>query len=505
MFLLLYSCSQPQANHRKDIDMEAFSALKTPSYSLSPAQIRECISELIRNDRDSTTADHRTRRYYREGGRLVWIDRLGTDSRADTLLTALRSVEEIGFSEQSFWVAEIEDDLSKLRSLDFQDNSLLQIAARLEYRLTKAYLRYVIGQYFGFVNPNYIFNRLDALKKDSTGRTLSYRLLFDLKVPRPDSAFVSQALEKASCADSLSFFLQAVLPTDSLYLRLRTELSKTNFSTARKRLLCNMERRRWRETLRPEDCRKYVVVNIPAYQLWAYSEDTVINMRIGCGTQKTKTPILTSYISHMNVNPDWRIPMSIIKSDIARHAGDPSYFAKRRYYITNRKTGERISPTMISSTQLTSGAYSVAQEGGPGNSLGRIIFRFPNNFDVFLHDTSTRGFFDRDDRSVSHGCVRVQKPFDLAAFLLGKDVEEWTLDKIRISMDLPPASDRGRDYVKDETASRRLVSWLGVTPRVPIFLTYYTLFPEPDGTLRSYPDVYGYDSVIMHRIKPFLP
>ena len=484
--------------------MEAFSALKTSPYSLSPESVRQQLTELTSHDRDSLTADRRVRSYYRDGGRLLWIDRFGVDQRADSLLAVLRTVGDMGFSERSFLVGEIEAEMEELRSMDTRQHTLAQVAARLEYHLTKAYLRYVIGQHFGFVNPNYVFNRIDALAKDTTGRILSYRRLFDLQVPRPDSAFVAQALAMVR-GDSMVLYLRSVAPADTLYLRYRSALAHAGSETARMRLLCNMERRRWRVSSRPGDTEKYVLVNIPAYHLWAYDRDTVVDMRVGCGTKSTKTPILSSAISHMNVNPDWRMPMSIIKNDVARHAGDPDYFARRRYFITNRKTGEHVDPSAVTAAQLCSGAYSVAQEGGPGNSLGRIIFRFPNNFDVFLHDTSTRGFFDRDDRGVSHGCVRVQRPFDLAAFLLGKDADEWTLDKIRISMDLKPETERGMKYVENEDANRRLVNWIGVKPRVPIYITYYTLYPEPDGTLRTYPDVYGYDSIIVRGIKPFLP
>ena len=141
-------------------------------------------------------------------------------------------------------------------------------------------------------------------------------------------------------------------------------------------------------------------------------------MRAACGALKTKTPLLSSRINLMQVNPEWVMPMSIVSGDVARHGGDSAYFARHRYYITDRKTGKRLSPKSVTAGMLNSGNYRVAQEGGAGNSLGRIIFRFPNNFSVFLHDTSSPGVFKRDNRGVSHGCVRVQRPFDLAVFMM---------------------------------------------------------------------------------------
>ena len=155
---------------------------------------------------------------------------------------------------------------------------------------------------------------------------------------------------------------------------------------------------------------------------------------------------------------------------------------------------------------LLSGNYRVGQEGGSGNALGRIIFRFPNNFSVFLHDTSSPGVFNRDDRGVSHGCVRVQRPFDLARFLFSTPPDDWTLDKLRISMGMAPETERGKEYVADLEPGQQpqLMRWQGVSPRVPLYITYYTLFPVPGGQLTVYPDVYGYDRVLAKALEPFI-
>ena len=151
---------------------------------------------------------------------------------------------------------------------------------------------------------------------------------------------------------------------------------------------------------------------------------------------------------------------------------------------------------------LNSGKYRVAQEGGAGNSLGRIVFRFKNNFSVFLHDTSNPGAFSRDSRAMSHGCVRVSKPFDLAQFVLDNP-DEWLLDRIRISMDLPPMSEQGREYVATHGSdNKKLISYVPVKPRVPIYILYYTLWPDADGILQTWPDVYGYDDVMWKQLKP---
>ena len=107
-------------------------------------------------------------------------------------------------------------------------------------------------------------------------------------------------------------------------------------------------------------------------------------------------------------------------------------------------------------------------------------------------------------RSVSHGCVRVQKPFELAEFLLG-DADEWLLDKLRISMGMAPVTRRGQQYVEDrEGEPAPLVKSLKVSPCVPLQIVYYTMFNDAEGRLCTYQDIYGYDSVIYDKIKPLV-
>ena len=486
--------------------MDDFADFRNEEYALDAQQIRESLEHISSADHDSATTDRLTRQYYKHHGSPVWIDRRGIDSRADTLLKVLRrEVPRMGFSERAFFVADIDADLQRVRELQLDDkHTLNQLLAQVEFNLTKAYLRYTQGQRYGFADPHVVLNGIDPTATDSTGRALGYRRLYDVDTDRPGKDFTRLALGKLT-ADSLSEFLAEVQPNSRLYNRL-ADLLPTSDENKRRKLMVNMERCRWREHDRPADHRKYVLVNVPAYHLWAVDGDSVLDMRACCGAVKTKTPLLSSHINRMDVNPEWLIPSSIISNDIAHHAGNPDYFSRRRYYIVNRQTGQRVSPASVSREQLLSGRYRVAQSGGAGNSLGRIIFRFPNNFSVFLHDTSSRDVFSRDNRGVSHGCVRVQRPFDLAHFLFDEEPDEWTLDKLRISMDISPESDKGKEYMADTLKRKqtRLVSSMPVSPRVPLYITYYTVYPDPaTGQLLYYPDVYGYDKAIGQVINKF--
>ena len=483
--------------------MEAFSQWKTSSYALNSHRIREHIEDLCTRDDDSLTADYRTRSYYRSGGNFLWIDRHGIDHRADTLLAVLHTIRDLGFSERKFHLYQIERDIQRVRHIDFlnadSSHSINVTMARLEYNLTKDYLRFVSGERYGYMNPRYVFNRIDVMGLDSVGNPTGYRQLFDVPIHRPSRHYYMYALHKVY-VDSVSDYLKEVQTHDPLYAMLKSALKHHPSAEQRKRILVNMERCRWRGYV-PQKHDKYIVVNIPAYHLYAYDNDQLWETRVGCGAIATKTPLLTSQIERMDVNPSWVIPMSIIKKDIARHAGSTYYFTSHRYDIREAATGLHVNPARVTAAMLRSGSYRVVQEGGKGNSLGRIIFRFKNNFSVFLHDTSNPNFFTNDDRGVSHGCVRVQNPIGFAFWLLGKNADEWTQDKLRISMDIPPQTTQGQEYITNPEADRKIINSLPVTPRVPIYITYFTLYPTRSGRLIPFADVYGYDEVIYQQLQ----
>ena len=142
--------------------MEAFSDMKTPAFVFDPQVIDQNLNQLMAADRQHTEADKQARAFYK--GQLLWVDKYGVDEKADTLLSWLHTVGEIGFTERSFGVEQIERDLNRMRTLSFDDpNPINLVAARLDYLLTKACLRYCYGQRFGFVNPHKLFNYLDVV------------------------------------------------------------------------------------------------------------------------------------------------------------------------------------------------------------------------------------------------------------------------------------------------------------------------------------------------------
>ena len=242
--------------------------MRTSSYTIHPGKIRQHLDRMMKADVDSMQPDYRTRSYYGQHGSFLWIDRLGVDARADTLLAYLRTVDQVGFSPKKFYVKDIENDLKRLRTLNFDaaGNTIEHVMARLEYHLTKAYLRYVNGQRFGFTNPYALFNRLDVGKRDSVN--VSYRELFDLPMQRPTRNFWTNALQKIR-HDSVGIYLRAVQPHGKLYEDLKHRLPKAAGIAARRKVICNLERARWRLDDEPDMHEKYVVVNLPSMHLMA--------------------------------------------------------------------------------------------------------------------------------------------------------------------------------------------------------------------------------------------
>ena len=507
--LFLTGCGKEYFKN-KDITMEAFSDMKAPAFVFDYAQMTQLVSEMAHNTPATIEADRRVRDYYTQAGaRLLWIDRAGVDSRADSLLSHLYQVSDIGFSEHAFFVDVIKKDMQRLRQLQFGEGleDINHVAARLEYYLTKACMRYAYGYRYGFINPSRIFNHLDEedRKEGQPAHIVRYRGLFDVDMDQAPADYHLTVIGKIA-HDSIAEYLSAIEPQDKFYHQLKGMLKDATTDAQRQRILSNMERTRWRLHRPIPEQGKRIIVNLPAYHLYAYGDDSLLHMRIVCGAFKTKTPLLTSEVEWMEVNPEWIIPKSILEKDVVQHAGDSAYFARNKYRIFERETNKQMEIGEVTRSMLLSGKYRVAQESGDDNSLGRLVFRFKNQFSVFLHYTSSPKVFQRESRSISHGCVRVERPFELAHFVLDQP-DEWLLDRIRISMGLKPATDRGRNYLRQhaDDEDHKLIGYVPVKPHVPLYIIYFTLWPDETGALQTWPDIYGYDRVVLEHLKPYLP
>lgn len=492
-FLLFVAGCQQTSRSQTEITKQALFDGKVPVSVFDDSVIVKNLHQLAEAETSKLEADCRTAEHYKDSlNSLLWMNLMGVSSDADSLLVYLQQVEEIGMKPSSFFVEDIRKDMECLRTLkkDSVSTDMNQVVARLEYNLTKACLRYVYGQRYGFVNPR------KALMNDG---------IFNLNIELPAKDYAEQVMRLIK-NDSIVSYLGEIQPRSTYYNQLKAMLAKDSTEAGRQRIMCNMERSRWRLKNPIPQTGKYIIVNIPAFHLYAFGAgDSVLDMRVVCGAVKTKTPILDSKIEWMELNPKWIIPMSIIKKDVVRHVGDTAYFSRNRYDIFDRATNQQMPVSSVSREMLLSGKYRVAQQSGSHNSLGRIVFRFKNPYSVYLHYTSNPSAFKRTVRAISHGCVRVSKPFELAEYLLN-DPDEWLLDRIRISMSLYPKTKRGRTFWREnpEEEDRKLINSLGVKPNIPLYIIYNTLWTDEKGTLQTYPDIYGYDMVLWKNLQTFV-
>lgn len=245
------------------------------------------------------------------------------------------------------------------------------------------------------------------------------------------------------------------------------------------KLIVNLERWRWF----PQDFgAHYILVNIPDYNLVSVSNnDTIQKHKVVVGKIERKTPILSSKLTTIVINPTWTVPPTILKNDLIPSAkANLGYFASRNFTIYDSK-GKVTSPENWNSAKGTS--YRYVQKGGVGNTLGRVKFMFNNNHAVYLHDTPSKWGFAKNQRNLSSGCIRVEKPFELAQFVF--DIEQTNLTKEKI----------------DEVLASEKTSNYGVS-KVPVEIhqLYWTIQINQKGQITYYNDVYEYDENLYKRL-----
>lgn len=225
---------------------------------------------------------------------------------------------------------------------------------------------------------------------------------------------------------------------------------------------------------------RYLLVNIPSFTLQVMeNEQPVLSMRVVVGTPSRPTPLFRSTLTAVVLNPAWEVPDRITREEIVpRLRQEPSYLTTHHFTLLQGWGAEAhaISPHTIDWSQISSThfPYRLRQEPGPTNALGRIKFIVPNPFHVFLHDTPSRTLFRRPVRAYSHGCIRLEKPEALAAYLL-RDDPAWT----RAHLDTALA--QGRQHT------------IALAAPIPVYVIYHTAWVDTEGTVHFRPDIYAYD------------
>ena len=231
-----------------------------------------------------------------------------------------------------------------------------------------------------------------------------------------------------------------------------------------KQILINLERDRW---MAAESDSNYIMVNIPEYKLYVYDSGRLqFDMNTIVGKDGTGTVIFTGNLKYIVFSPYWNVPASIVKKEIVPGmARNKNYIAEHNMEITGHSGGLPV----------------VRQKPGGDNSLGHVKFLFPNNYDIYLHDTPNHNLFSSTNRSFSHGCIRIQYPAKMAAYLLRNDTS-WTAQKIDSCMNL--------DNEK----------WVTLQKPVRVFIGYFTTWVDRNDKLNFRHDIYGHDEKMADKL-----
>ncbi len=232
----------------------------------------------------------------------------------------------------------------------------------------------------------------------------------------------------------------------------------------------NMERWRW---MPRELGSRYVFVNIPDMRLEIREQDRVpLAMRVVVGKKDTPTPIFNDEMTYLVFSPYWNVPPDIASTETLPAAlKDPDFLARTNMEVLD-SAGAVVDPSQIDLSDP--GAYRFRQRPGGDNSLGLVKFMFPNQYNVYLHDTPVDSLFARASRSFSHGCVRVEHPARLADYVL-RDQATWS----------PEAIDAAMHAGQEKTVR--------LTKPLPVYITYLTARVSPDGLLQFRKDLYDLD------------
>lgn len=245
-------------------------------------------------------------------------------------------------------------------------------------------------------------------------------------------------------------------------------------------LKVNMERWRW---LPAELEDRHLMVNIPGFELKMVQNHTVQSvMRVIVGRKKRQTPILSSTLTYLEFNPFWNIPQRIARKDILpKIQSDPLYLSKNSIQVLSgwEQNSPMLDPADIdwhafSDKRLP---YRLRQQPAPYNALGQVKFMFPNNHSIYIHDTPGKALFNKEMRSFSSGCVRVERPLELAHLLLKN--QKW--DHQRIAREI-------------DTKKRRTII---MKHPIAVYLVYFTAWTDENGTLNFRPDIYGRDQRLL--------
>lgn len=277
-----------------------------------------------------------------------------------------------------------------------------------------------------------------------------------------DAHVIAGLIDRGLAQEDVAAVLDALAPQDAQYRGLKAALAELRPDQGGERcaLRANLERLRWMPRSLGKD---RIMVNVPEYMLHFFREDReVASFRIIVGKPSTPTPQFSSDVAGVILNPPWQVPSSIITEGIGTLVRKWPRSARARGYVWHRGAG----------------GLQITQLPGPQNALGQVKLDMPNPFKVYVHDTPDKQLFERDQRALSHGCIRTDRARELAAMVLGM------ADPVAI----------------DSHITHRTTLSLPVAKPLPIHVVYQTALAQADGSVRYLGDPYMLDPAVMNEL-----
>lgn len=429
-------------------------------------------------------------------GKPAWVTDEPT-AKADEAIHVLQSAREHGFSSDDYKATEIAQLKDSVEQLDKEAPNRAQQLADLDARLTAALVTLGRDVAVGRTKPNRASWKARRFAPDLSG-TLNIAAREDMTTwlktiqpVHPEYEELRQALiglygqqeqgvtrPSLVGAEAIRVFQEhhAITPTGVIDAATRKAMN-VPLEDRIQQVRINLERWRWM----PDDLgARHLMVNIPYYHLTARENGkAVADIRVVVGKPGHETPVFSGEMETVVFSPYWNIPDSIVEGETApAMAKDPKYLARNNMEILRLSdSGEpsKVDPSDVNwddPQELRQLAFR--QRPGPNNALGHVKFLFPNEYNVYLHDTPADALFERPGRAFSHGCVRVEEPEALAKYVL-RDDPSWTEAQILAAMKAGEEK-----HVK-------------LKATIPVHIVYFTAWVDRNGGLHFQPDVYGYD------------
>jgi len=245
----------------------------------------------------------------------------------------------------------------------------------------------------------------------------------------------------------------------------------------------NLDRWRW---LARSNGQPNIVVNLPGYDMELNINDqSVLDMKVVIGKTSKRTPLFSDVMEYMVVKPSWYVPKSIARDIALKERNKPGYLDRNNFEITSTRNNQTVSASSLAPADTIPenfvSNFRLRQRPGDNNALGNIKFMFPNKYNIYLHDTNAKGLFAKFRRAFSHGCIRLEKPFDLATALLQSD-------------------GRSRAEIESYFAANSTKK-IHLRASVPVHLSYQTAWFDQQGRTHFRADIYNHDTGTQKKLK----